>query len=417
MGRLDTESIFEEKDAQVIAICDPNKASDYSSSYYGGVAGRLPVQKQVEEHYAARTPNFKCGAYEDYRVMFEKEKDIDAIICATPDHLHALMSITAMKAGKHVYCEKPLTHNVWEARQVARVARETGVATQMGNFGHSGEGIRMTCEWIWDGAIGPVREVHAWSDNGRGLPILKVPEETFEVPDRLNYDLWLGPRWYRPYCKYYEPRSWRYWWDFGTGVLGDMACHNIDPAVWALDLKAPISVEASAVGHGDQLVSLGGKYHYKFGPRGDQPPVELTWYDGGIHPQRPEDLEEGRRMGEDRNGIIFIGDKGKIMCGGWAGTPRIFPETKMREYTLPPKTLKRVKGHHRDWLDACKGGEQPHGGFEYSARLTELVLLGNVALRAEKKLLWDAENMKATNAPEADSFIKETYREGWELPV
>ncbi|MHB8524100.1 MAG: Gfo/Idh/MocA family protein [Limisphaerales bacterium] len=414
-GRTNAGALFNEPDAQIIAVCDPNEAADYTPFYFKGLAGRKPVKAGVEKHYSQKTPNFACAEYEDFRVMLEKEKAIDAILCATPDHAHAVVSIAAMKAGKHVYCEKPLTHNVWEARQVARVAKETGVATQMGNQGHSGEGIRATCEWIWDGAIGTVRAVHAWSDSGRWINHTGRPQGTPPIPAGLNWDLWLGPRESRPYNLEYAPYNWRGWWAFGGGGIADMACHNLDPAVWALDLRAPISIEATSPGVDSEVTSYCGVFHYKFGQRGDKPPVDVTWYDGGLRPWTPEELAGDDKLEGGGNGIIFIGEKGIISCAGWSGNPRIIPDSLMDQYKRPAKTLPRSKGHHRDWLDACKGGAPASSNFEYGARITELVLLGNVALRTGKKLEWDSANLKAKNAPDADRFIKEQYRSGWEI--
>jgi hypothetical protein len=302
---------------------------------------------------------------------------------------------------------------------VARVAKETGLATQMGNHGHSGEGLRQTCEWIWDGAIGPVREVHAWSDTGKWSAGPGRPQETPPVPAGLNWDLWLGPRAYRPYHPAYAPYNWRGWWAFGTGSIGDMACHNIDPAVWALKLQYPLTVEATSEIVDEEAASLRGATHrYQFGPRGDMPAVTLTWYDGGLRPPVPKGIDPNdpkQRLGEGGNGILFIGDKGMITCAGWAGMPRLLPLALHREYKRPAKTLPRSKGHHTDWLIACKGGAPASGNFEYSARLTELVLLGSVALRTKKPLAWDGPAMKATNAPEAERLLKEEYRKGWEL--
>jgi len=418
-GRTNAQNLFHEKDAQIIAVCDVAERTDLSAFYYGGSGGRKPLKAKVEEHYAQTMPGFRCAEYENFRVLLDKEKAVDAILCATPDHAHAVVSITAMKLGKHVYCEKPLTHNVWEARQVARVAKETGVATQMGNQGHSGEGIRQTCEWIWDGAIGPVREVHAWSDTGQWAKTPGRPRETPPVPPGLNWDLWLGPRETLPYHPAYAPYNWRGWWAFGTGAIGDMACHNIDPAVWALKLESPLSVEATSSEIDDEVASLRGAVHcYRFGPRGDMPAATLTWYDGGLRPAVPKGIDPKdpkQRLGEGGNGIFLIGEKGIITCAGWAGMPRLLPLSLHREYKRPAKTLPRSKGHHADWLAACKGGKPASGNFEYSARLTELVLLGSVALRTKKVLAWDGPAMKATNAPEAERFLKEQYREGWEI--
>jgi len=419
-GRTNAQNLckLNEDQAQIIAVADVAEKTDLGRFYYGGLGGRGPVKAEIEEYYSKKTPNFRCTGYEDFRVMLDKEKAIDAILCATPDHLHALVTMTAMRRGKHVYCEKPLTHNVWEARQIAKVAKETGVATQMGNQGHSGEGIRQTCEWIWDGAIGPVREVHAWSDTGRWSNGPGRPKDTPAVPAGLNWDLWIGPREKRPYHPAYAPYNWRGWWAFGTGAIGDMACHNMDPAVMALKLEHPLSVEAYSTEVDSEVTSPGSIYYYQFGARGDMPPVKLTWYDGGLRPPIPawiDRTDSKQRLGGDGNGIIFVGDKGVITCDGWAGMPRVLPLSLHREYKRPEKTLPRSKGPHADWLAACKGGTPASGSFDYSARLTEIVLLGNVALRAGKPLIWDGPNMKATNVPEAAQFVKEQYRKGWEI--
>ncbi len=418
-GRTNARALFQEPDAQIIAVCDVAEQTNLEPFYYKGSGGRKTVKAEVERHYGQANPAFRCAEYEDFRVLLEKEKAIDAVLCATPDHAHAAVTVAAMKLKKHVYCEKPLTHSVWEARQVARIAKETGVATQMGNHGHSGEGIRQTCEWIWDGAIGPVREVHAWSDAGHWIRTPGRPAETPPVPAGFNWDLWLGPREQRPYHPSYAPYTWRGWWAFGTGAIGDMACHNLDPAVLALKLEHPLTVEAAASGIDDEVASLeGGIHRYRFGPRGDMPAVKVTWYDGGLRPATPEGLDPNdpkQRLGEGGNGILFVGDKGFITCAGWAGMPRLLPLSLHREYKRPPKTLPRSKGHHADWLAACKGGPPASGSFEYSARLTELVLLGSVAMRTRKQIAWDGANGKATNAPEADRFLKEPCRPGWEI--
>ncbi|MBN2506832.1 MAG: Gfo/Idh/MocA family oxidoreductase [Verrucomicrobia bacterium] len=414
-GRTNMQALFREPDVRIVAVADPREEADYSRFYYGGTAGRKPVQAAIEKQYAARLPGFRCAEYEDFRVLLEKEKGVDAVLCATPDHAHAAVCVRAMRLGKHVYCEKPLTHNVWEARQMARVARETGVATQMGNQGHSGEGIRATCEWIWAGAIGNVREVHGWSDAGGWAEGSGRPQDTPPVPAGFNWDVWLGPREARPYHPGYAPYNWRGWWAFGTGAIGDMACHNLDPAVWALDLRDPLTVEAHAPGVDTEVVSRCAVFTYTFAPRDGKPPVTLTWYDGGLRPPRPDELDDDDVFGGGGNGLLFVGDRGKIMCAGWGGSPVIIPQSRMDGMKRPEKTIARSKGHHRDWLDACKGGPAASARFEYGARLTELVLLGNVALRAGKKIRWDAENLRAANAPEADRFIRESCRSGWDI--
>ena len=416
-GRTNTRALFQLDDAQIIAVADPIEAFSLEEFYYTGMGGRKPVKAEIEEHFSGKTPNFKCAEYEDFRIMLEKEKSIDAILCATPDHQHAYICVNAMRQGKHVYCEKPLTHNVWESRLVAKVARETGVATQLGNQGHSGDGIRQTCEWIWAGVIGDVREVHAWTRASRWSKKYYAGRPASEpVPQGVNWDLWLGPRESRPYSSAYSPVTWRDYWDFGTAPIGDFFCHNFDPAVWALDLHSPVSIEASGAGRVDtEMAPPGGIYTYHFAPRGKMPALKAVWYDGGLMPARPVGLGDDEELGAAGNGTLFIGDKGMITCPGWAGSPRLLPESRMEGFKRPPQSLPRSKGHHRDWLDAIKGGPDASANFQYAARLTEIGLLGLVAMRVGKRMNWNGETLKATNAPEADAFIKGSYRPGWEI--
>jgi predicted dehydrogenase len=292
-GLQNTRALFQEPDCQVIAIADPAEDWDMSAFYYGGRAGRGPVRAEIDQHYQAASPAFRCAVYEDFRVMLEKEKAIDAVLIATPDHLHAYAAILAMKAGKHVYCEKPLTHNVWEARAVARVAAETGVATQMGNQGRSSEGHRQTIEWIRDGAIGAVKEVHAWSGTaGPARPITR-PEGAPEVPAGLNWDLWLGPRAVRSYHPAYAPSRWRGFWAFGGGTLPDMAVHNIDPAFNALELDTPETVEATATALDPELCSRGVFATWRFAAR--SPCTGTTA--GCARPRRPRSIPRIRGSG------------------------------------------------------------------------------------------------------------------------
>jgi predicted dehydrogenase len=414
-GRTNARALFAESDAQIIAVCDPHELSDLSPFYYKGQGGRKAVKAEVEAHYSEKTPNFRVTEYEDVRRLLEAESALDAVLCATPDHLHAFVSVLAMRAGKHVYCEKPLTHSIWEARRMSAVAKETGVATQMGNQGHSSETIRQTVEWIRDGAIGPVREVHAWSGASKWFEHKGRPAEEVPVPAGLNWDLWLGPREARPYHPSYVPVRWRSYWDFGTASLGDMACHNLDPAVWALELVAPASVEGCAPFIDAETASTCGIYTWRFAARGGLPAVEVKWYDGGLRPPRPDSLPEDEPLGEGGNGCMFLGEQGILVCAGWGGRPRLLPDSLDEAYRRPEKTIPRSKGHHRDWIAACKGGSPASSHFEYGARLTEIVLLGNVALRAGKRIRWDHEAMKAANAPEAEPFLKGRYRPGWEI--
>jgi predicted dehydrogenase len=414
-GRTNVRELFKQDDAQVIAVADPAESFSLERFYFKGVAGRAPVQAEIEKHYAAKSPHFRCATYEDFRVMLDKEKAIDAVLCATPDHLHAYVSALAMRSGKHVYCEKPLTHNIWEARQVARLAKETGVATQMGNQGHSSDGIRETCEWIWSGAIGTVREVHAWVSAKRWNPTLTGrPKEEPAVPAGLNWDLWLGPRQRRPFHPAYFPVAWRDFWAFGASNLGDFGCHDLDAACWALDLQQPLQVEARGAGPTDGDIGPHGCIAYfHFGGRGDRPPVKITWHDGGLGPERPPSLPATKTL--PPRGALFIGDKGMLLCGGAGGKPRLLPQSKADGLKPPEPTLPRSKGHHRDWLDACKGGKPAGSNFAYGARLTEIVLLGVLALRTGREIDWDAVNLKAKGFPDADEFVKENYRQGWEI--
>ncbi len=424
-GLTNARALFQETDCQVIAVADPAEAWDLSAFYYGGKGGRAAARTEIENTYAAKTPSFRCAVHEDFRVMLEKERAIDAVLVATPDHQHGYVSITAMKAGKHVYCEKPLSNSVWEARQMARVAAETGVATQMGNQGRSSEGHRQAAEWIWDGAIGAVREVHAWNRSPASFGVIwrpaTPPSGTHPVPPGLNWDLWLGPRKERPWHPSYAPVSWRGFWDFGGGALPDMGIHHLDPAFNALDLATPETIEATAYGDVDQeLCSRGVYVTWRFAATAKRGPLTVHWYDGGLMPPTPPGIDPDdpkQRLGEDENGIIIVGEKGLITAAGWSGMPRLLPLELHRSYVRPAKTLARVPGHHADWLRACKGGPPASSNFAYGARLTEFMILGNVALRTGKMLRWDPANMKATNAPQADAFLRPTYRRGWELPV
>ena len=380
----------------------------------------------VDSAYAAKTfkkyPDAK--RYTDFREMLDKEKNIDAVVVGTPDHTHAIVSITAIKHGKHVYCEKPLTRTVHEARAVAKAAREAKVATQMGNQGMAFEGNRLINEWLADGAIGPVREVHVWSDRPthRGkMPLwwaqgIERPKDEPPVPATLDWDLWLGPAPWRPYNPAYAPFRWRGWWDFGSGGLGDMGIHNLAPVFSALKLGAPESVHASSTPVFKETVPLAAMVHYQFPARGELPPVKLHWYDGGLLPARPDEFEQDRDL-DAEDGIIFVGDKGKMFVAGWGGErPRLIPESRNKEYQRPPQTLPRSIGHHKEWIEACKGGPPPRSNFDFAGPLTEAVLLGALCIRnGGEKLTWDNANLKITNVAEANALLHYEYRNGWSL--
>ena len=388
----------------------------------------------VDDGYSAKVYETypEAKRYTDYRDLLDKQKDIDAVIVATPDHTHAVIALAAMQLGKHVYVQKPITHSVYEARVLTEAARKYNVQTQMGNQGHSGDGTRLICEWIWDGAIGPVHEVHAWTNRPvwpQGVQVER-PKETPPVPETLNWELWLGPAPQRAYHPTYLPSRWRAWWDFGTGSLGDLGCHVLDPAFWALNLKYPESVEGCISTYWEefweQTIPKNETYpqssivRYQFPQRDDMPPVKLTWWDGGLMPPRPDVLEEGRKMGDDDGGLLFIGEKGILMTGCYGIGPRLIPETKMQEYTQPAQTLERVEngsdGHEQDWVRACKDGKPASSNFDHSGPLSEMVLMGNLAVRfPNKRLLWDGENMRVTNDEEANAYVRREYRDGWTL--
>ncbi len=368
----------------------------------------------------------KARRYKDFRELIDKEAaHIDAVTVGTPDHIHAVASMAAIRAGKHVYCQKPLTHTLLECRELTKAAKLAGVATQMGNQGHATEGARLTNEWIQAGVIGDVREVHVWSDRAGRLwkQGITRPAETPPVPLTLDWNLWLGPIRERPYHPAYAPVSWRGWRDFGTGALGDMGCHIIDHPVWALGLGAPSTVEASATIDGFVLDNnklnfetypIAAIITFDFPARGTQPPVHMTWYEGGLMPPTPAEMAPGHRLPD--NGVLYVGAKGKMFHGSHGGMPTLLPGALHEQAKAVPKTMARSPGHYEEWLEACKGGPRPVSNFDYAGPLTEIVLLGVLALRAPgKRLEWDSENLKVRNAPELNEFVHTEYRKGWTL--
>lgn len=402
---------------QVVALCDIDRR-------------RLEA---AAKSVSQQNPQVKT--FDDYRKMFdEAHKDFDVVFVGTPDHHHAPASMLAIKHGKHVYTEKPLTHSIYEARRLTEEARKAGVATQMGNQGMASEEHRRLCECIWAGVIGPVREVHVWTDRpvnwwAQGW---NRPAYTDPVPDYLNWDLWLGPAPERPYverwridppknkeefhpdnCRcgrnVYHPATWRGWWDFGTGALGDIACHAMAPAFWALKLGKPTAVEAEHSPTNAEMFPEWSIITYEFPARENLPPVKLVWYDGGKKPPRPAELEPGRELSD--NGALYVGQQGKML------DHRLIPEEKMKQFTPPEKTIPRVAGHHEDFFIACRGGRPASSNYDFAGNLTEAALVGNVAIRAGQRIEWDAEAMKPTNCsdPEVLRVIRREYRKGWSL--
>lgn len=367
----------------------------------------------------------KAKRYKDFRELIDKEaKNIDAVTVGTPDHIHAVAAMAAIRAGKHVYCQKPLTHTIFECRELTKAAKSAGVATQMGNQGHASEGSRLTNEWIAAGIVGEVREVHCWSDRAGLLWKQGIgrPSDTPLVPKTLDWDLWLGPIAERPYHPAYCPHNWRGWRDFGTGALGDMGCHIIDHPVWALKLGAPTAVEATATLDGSQIDNkpnwetfpIAAMITYEFPARDNLPPVKMTWYDGGLMPPTPAEMPAGKRL--PGNGVLYIGSKGKMFHGSHGGMPELLPGSLLEAARAVPKTMERSIGHYEEWLAGCKGGKTPVCNFEYAGPMTETVLLGVLALRAPgQRLEWDSEHLKVKNAPELNQHVHVEYREGWTL--
>jgi predicted dehydrogenase len=395
------------KGAEIVALCDVDQQRA------AGIYSAFP----------------KAARYQDFRRMLEKEAGrIDAVSVGTPDHIHAVATMAAIRAGKHVFCQKPLTHTLLEARRLTEAARAVGVMTQMGNQGHATEGARLTNEWIQAGVIGDVREVHCWTDRA-GLwwkTGIVRPTDKPPVPQTLDWDLWLGPAPQRPYHPIYAPATWKGWWDFGSGGLGDMGAHILDHPVWALGLGAPTVVEARVTIDGTILD--GGRRNFEtypiasiitfeFPASGRRGPVTLTWYDGGLKPPTPPEMAGAkgwRRL--DDNGVLYVGSKGKMHHGSHGGMPRLLPSELHEEASKVPKTMKRSPGHYEEWLSACKGGPKPTSNFDYAGPLTEILLLGVLALRSPGlRLQWDSQTMKVTNAPDLDKYVHIEYRKGWSL--
>jgi predicted dehydrogenase len=384
----------------LVAIADVDLA--------GRAAGNVKKAK-------GKFPDLKL--YSDYRKLFDKHTDLDAVWVATPDHNHFPASVRALSAGAGVYCEKPLTHSIWEARKLQQLAAAKGLATQMGNQGHSSESIRLICEYIWSGAIGDVETLHCVSNRSFGA---KPPRPASEaVPKGLDWEAWIGPAPFRDYHKGLHSFSWRGWKDFGTGSIGDMACHTIDGAVWALKLNQAetLEVEAEVGGVNDEGYNGHARIVYRFPARGNLKPVTLTWWNGGSaedKPPRPEVLEAGRKPLDQ--GTYYYGSKNLLQSTSHCGGVRIIPEIRMKETAKPEQMLERVPGHSGDWVRSIKDSTaaKPSCNFDYSARLTEIVLLGTVALKAGGKLVYDMKKGQFTNnRPDANALLKREPREGW----
>lgn len=458
IGGMGMSNMSQMLNENIVAVCDVD--FPYVER---ALAGRLKPAKgdPTPENIKLGEAYAKAAKYSDFRVMFEKQKDIDAVVIATPDHMHATIANMAMKLGKHVYVQKPLTYSVYEARLLAKTAAEMKVVTQMGNQGHSAEGTRRINEIVASGVLGKIHEVHVWTDRpvrywAQGIPrpiapgtqTPARPPENPNIPrqwnqgtvDRavrdamainpsspppgLDWNLFLGAAPDVPYHPAYHPFAWRGWIDFGVGAIGDMGAHLIDQSFWALGLDYPTSISASSSpwGGGEKTPAtypMATTVQYEFGARGKQPAVKLYWYDGGLIPPRPDMLPTSAALSEgDGGGGLFIGEKGILTHETYGNNPKIYPDDVSQKAAAVPKTFARVTTSHEvNWIQACKGEAKASSPFEYAAKLTETMLLGIVALRTGqgKKLLYDGPNMKVTNIPDANQYLTRIYRKGWEL--
>ena len=445
-------SFLKQPEVQAVAVCDPVKsAADYhqwgqsefanevhrllgvSSGWEwlspnqpmleltptmkvpAGVCGREPAQKIVDAWNAKRsgaTRSRGCSSYADFRESLDRERDLDAVVVCSPDHLHAAISIAALKAGKHVYCQKPMTRTIHEAGRMAAVAKESGLATQVAVGPQASEDTRRLCEWVGAGAIGKVREVINWSSRPfwpQGIP---APAAGQPVPEGMDWDLWLGPASERPFHHAYLPFVWRGWVDFGCGAFGDMGCYSFDTIFRVLGLDAPVGAEASSTNRYAASYPLASMVHLEFEARGGQAPVKLRWFDGGLRPARPSILDASEKL--EAEGLMFVGDQGTILADFVGGRPRLIPSAAMRAFKEPPKTLPRSPGNEREWLDAIGDRRKSTGAnFVFSSKVTEALCLANMAIRCGEPLGWDSAALKVAGPAEAQQMVNPPAREGW----
>src|SRR6478735_5646582 len=453
MGRANLQALSSQN---IVALCDVDWS--FADSRFADIPKQLEQAQQrlaqatddsqkqraqaVIDGWLMLQPQLpKAKRYTDFREMLDKQKDIDAVVIATPDHMHALIALAAMDLGKHVYVQKPLAWSVEECRKLAqRAAANPKLQTQMGNQGHSSDDARLVNEYIQSGAIGTVSEVHVWTNrplaywpqgiprpaplppNAKDLPwnmngVLTRAAGSFgsyAPPDKLAWDLFLGTSRYIEYHPIYHPFNWRGWTDWGVGAIGDMGAHLIDSSFWSLDLDYPTSVETTSTPYNHDTYPMSCTTYYQFPAKGSRPAVKLTWYDGGQTPPKPEEL--GEEELNKRGGVLFIGTKGKLLHDTYGFNPRLLPKSLHEATGKPPQTYERIKTSHEiNWIDAIRGTQKTTSPFEYSAKLTEIMLLGVAALNAGKKIQYDGANMKVTNVADSDVLLKRKYRAGWEL--
>ena len=452
MGRANLQALSSQN---IIALCDVDW--NYVDSRFADIpkqleqarqrlsqasdeAQRRRAQSQIEGWSNLQPKLPKAKRYTDYREMLEKQKNIDAVVIATPDHTHAHIALAAMDLGKHVYVQKPLAWSVEECRKLAQKASASRLQTQMGNQGHSSDDARLVNEYLQSGAIGTVTEVQVWTNrpashwpqgiprpaalppNAGGLPWNMTGVMTraagsfgsFPPPDKLAWDLFIGPARHVDYHPIYHPFNWRGWTDWGVGAIGDMGAHLIDSAFWALDLDYPTSVETTSTPYNRDTYPLASTTCYEFPARGTRPAVRMSWFDGGLTPPKPPEMgdEELNKGG----GVLFIGTKGKLLHDTYGFNPRLLPKSLHESVGKPRETYPRIKtSHEMNWIDAIRGTQQTTSPFEYSAKLTEIMLLGVVALNAGKKIEYDGAGMKIRNVADSDSLLKRSYRAGWSL--
>ena len=451
MGRANLQALSSQN---IVALCDVDW--NFADSRFADIPKQLEQARQRLAQATDETQKQRAQAaidgwtrlqpqlpkakrYTDYREMLARQKDIDAVVIATPDHTHALIALAAMDLGKHVYVQKPLAWSVEECRMLAERAAKTKVQTQMGNQGHSSDDARLVNEYIQSGAIGTISEVHVWTNrplaywpqgiprpaplppNARDLPwnmngVMTRAAGSFgsyAPPDKLAWDLFLGPSRFVEYHPIYHPFNWRGWTDWGVGAIGDMGAHLIDSAFWALDLDLPTRVETVSTPYNHDTYPSACTTYYEFPAKGARPAVRMTWYDGGLTPPKP--LEMGDEELNKGGGVLFVGSKGKLLHDTYGFNPRLLPKSLHESVGKPPETYPRIKTSHEvNWVDAIRGTQKTTSPFEYSARLTEIMLLGVVALNAGKRIDYDGAAMRVRNVPDSDALLKRSYRSGWE---
>ena len=432
-GESDLNEFFKSGKAEIAFLCDVDDRQSATSR------GRFP----------------KAKYYKDYREMLDKEsKHFDAVSVSTPDHNHAVQAMAAMQLGKHVYVQKPLTHDIYEARMLTQAAEKYKLVTQMGNQGSSGDGVRQLMEWYNAGVVGHVHDVYIWTDRPVWPQGIAWPNKTAPVPAELDWNLWLGTAPQKEYVENIAPFNWRGWWDYGTGALGDMGCHLIEAPFRVLGLGYPTEATCSVSsyytgpfrrGYFPDSPPAASHITLKFEDKKTKEHTVLHWMDGGIQPERPDELDANEKMGDGGNGVIFVGTKGKMMCDTYGANARLLPLSRNKEINTPV-TIARVDGgaggHYKQWVEACIAGynskeaKNLSSPFSIAGPLTETVLMGNLAIRSYDvrkprvnepnnfdypgrgiKLLWDGDNMKITNFDEANQFVRRTYREGWSLGI